>query len=108
MFNKSNMLGMLKQAQQAKKQLKKVQKEINRMVFKGSSVDESVVVTINGKLEITNVELSDYFSSCDSRQQTLLIKTAVNNAIASAQKTTQEKMNSATGGMLGDMNIPGL
>ena len=88
--------------------LKKVQKEINRMVFKGSSEDESVVVTINGKLEITNVELSDYFSSSDSRQQTLLIKTAVNNAIASAQKTTQEKMNSATGGMLGDMNIPGL
>ena len=34
MFNKSNMLGMLKQAQQAKKQLKKVQKEIDRMVFK--------------------------------------------------------------------------
>ena len=58
MFNKSNMLGMLKQAQQAKKQLKKVQKEINRMVFKGSSDDESVVVTVNGKLEITNVELS--------------------------------------------------
>ena len=29
MFNKSNMLGMLKQAQQAKKQLKKVQKEID-------------------------------------------------------------------------------
>ena len=55
---------MLKQAQQAKKQLKKVQKEINRMVFKGSSEDESVVVTVNGKLEITNVELSDYFSSC--------------------------------------------
>ena len=37
-----------------------------------------------------------------------IIKIAINNAIASAQKTTQDKMNSVTGGMLGDMNIPGL
>ena len=45
MFNKPNMLGMLKQAQQAKKQLKKVQKEIDRMVFKGYSKDNIVVAT---------------------------------------------------------------
>ena len=50
MFNKSNMLGMLKQAQQAKKQLKKVQKEIDRMVFNGSSSNETVTATVNGKL----------------------------------------------------------
>ena len=40
------MLGMLKQAQQAKKQLKKVQKEIDRMVFKGYSKDNIVVARI--------------------------------------------------------------
>ena len=55
MFNKPNMLGMLKQAQQAKKQLKKVQKEINRMVFKGYSKDNIVEATVNGKLELTNL-----------------------------------------------------
>ena len=108
MFNKSNMLGMLKQAQQAKKQLKKVQKEINRMVFKGSSDDDIVEATVNGKLELTNLDINEDFSHHDIRGQKTMIKTAVNNAISSAQKTTQEKMNSVTGGMLGDINIPGM
>ncbi len=108
MFNKPNMLGMLKQAQQAKKKLKKVQKEIDRMVFKGYSNDNTVEATVNGKFELTNLEIQDSFSSLDLNNQKILIKTAVNNAISNAQKTTQEKMNAVTGGMLGDMNIPGM
>ena len=108
MFNKPNMLGMLKQAQQAKKQLKKVQKEIDRMVFKGNFNDNIVEATVNGKLELTNIELHDNFSSLDIRNQKIHIKTAINYAISSAQKTTQEKMSAVTGGMLGDMNIPGM
>ena len=108
MFNKPNMLGMLKQAQQAKKQLKKVQKEIDRMVFKGYSKDNIVVATVNGKLELTNIELDNSFSELDLSNQKLFIKAAVNGAVSDAQKTTQEKMSAVTGGMLGDMNIPGM
>ena len=108
MFNKPNMLGMLKQAQQAKKQLKKVQKEIDRMVFKGYSKDNIVVATVNGKLELTNIELDNSFSELDLSNQKLFIKVAVNEAVSDAQKTTQEKMSAVTGGMLGDMNIPGM
>jgi len=48
------------------------------------------------------------YSFEDINSQKNMIKIAINNAIASAQKTTQDKMNSVTGGMLGDMNIPGL
>ena len=108
MFNKPNMLGMLKQAQQAKKQLKKVQKEIDRMVFKGYSNNNIVEATVNGKLQLTNLDLHEDFSALDSSNQKSHIKTAVNDAISDAQKTTQEKMNAVTGGMLGDMNIPGM
>ena len=108
MFNKPNMLGMLKQAQQAKKQLKKVQKEIDRMVFKGYSNNNIVEATVNGKLQLTNLDLHEDFSTLDSSNQKLHIKIAVNDAISDAQKTTQEKMNAVTGGMLGDMNIPGM
>ena len=108
MFNKPNMLGMLKQAQQAKKQLKKVQKEIDRMVFKGYSNNNIVEATVNGKFQLTNLELHEDFSTLDSSNQKSHIKTAVNDAISDAQKTTQEKMNAVTGGMLGDMNIPGM
>ena len=108
MFNKPNMLGMLKQAQQAKKQLKKVQKEIDRMVFKGYSNNNIVEATVNGKLQLTNLDLHEDFSTLDSSNQKSHNKTAVNDAISDAQKTTQEKMNAVTGGMLGDMNIPGM
>ena len=108
MFNKPNMLGMLKQAQQAKKQLKKVQKEIDRMVFKGYSKNNIVEATVNGKLQLTNLDLHEDFTTLDSSNQKSHIKTAVNDAISDAQKTTQEKMNAVTGGMLGDMNIPGM
>ena len=102
------MLGMLKQAQQAKKQLKKVQKEIDRMVFKGYSKDNIVVATVNGKLELTNIELDNSFFELDLSNQKLFIKAAVNEAVSDAQKTTQEKMSAVTGGMFGDMNIPGM
>jgi DNA-binding YbaB/EbfC family protein len=108
MFNKPNMLGMLKQAQQAKKQLKKVQKEIDRMVFKGYSNNNIVEATVNGKLQLTNLELHKDFSALDPSNQKSHIKSAVNDAISDAQKITQEKMNAVTGGMLGDMNIPGM
>ena len=108
MFNKPNMLGMLKQAQQAKKQLKKVQKEIDRMLFKGYSNNNIVEATVNGKLQLINLDLHEDFSTLDSSNQKSHIKTAVNDAISDAQKTTQEKMNAVTGGMLGDMNIPGM
>ena len=108
MFNKPNMLGMLKQAQQAKKQLKKVQKEIDRMVFKGYSNNNIVEATVNGKLQLTNLVFHEDFSTLDSSNQKSHIKTAVNNAISYAQRTTQEKMNAVTGGMLGDLNIPGM
>jgi Uncharacterised BCR, YbaB family COG0718. len=60
------------------------------------------------KLVLTNLELDENFSQLDINIQKNMIKIAINNAIASAQKTTQDKMNSVTGGMLGDMNIPGL
>ena len=78
------------------------------MVFKGSSSDGSVEASVNGKLVLTNLELDENFSQQDINSQKNMIKIAINNAIASAQKTTQDKMNSVTGGMLGDMNIPGL
>ena len=48
------------------------------------------------------------FSELDLSNQKLFIKAAVNEAVSDAQKTTQEKMSAVTGGMLGDMNIPGM
>ena len=85
------MLGMLKQAQQAKKQLKKVQKEIDRMVFKGHSKDSIVVATVNGKLELTNIDLDNSFSELDLSNQKLFIKAAVNEAVSDAKRQLKKK-----------------
>jgi len=108
MFNKGNMSKMLKQAQQVQKQMENVQNELEDLKITGESGGGLVNVTVNGKMEILNFNLKDEILKEEKDLIEDLIISAVNNALTKAQDESQARMNSATGGMLSGMKLPGM
>ena len=108
MFNKGNMSKMLKQAQQVQKQMENVQNELEDLKITGESGGGLVNATVNGKMEILNLNLKDEILKEEKDLIEDLIISAVNNALTKAQEESQTRMNSATGGMLSGMKLPGM
>ena len=108
MFNKGNMSKMVKQAQQVQKQMENVQNELEDLKITGESGGGLVNATVNGKMEILNLNLQDEILNEEKDLIEDLIISAVNNALTKAQDESQTRMNSATGGMLSGMKLPGM
>ena len=108
MFNKSNMSNMLKQAQQVQKQIEDVQNELDDLNINGESGGGMVKATVNGKMELLNLDLQNEIFEEDKDLIEDLIISAINNAMTKAQEESQRRMNAVTGGMLGGMKIPGM
>ena len=108
MFNKGNMSKMLKQAQQVQKQMENVQNELEDLKITGESGGGLVNAIVNGKMEILNLNLKDEILKEEKDLIEDLIISAVNNALTKAQDESQTRMNSATGGMLSGMKLPGM
>ena len=108
MFNKGNMSNMLKQAQQVQKQIEDVQNELDDLNINGESGGGMVKATVNGKMELLNLDLQNEIFEEDKDLIEDLIISAINNAMTKAQEESQNRMNAVTGGMLGGMKIPGM
>ena len=67
-----------------------------------------VQVTINGKMELLDLNLKDEILTEEKEIIEDLIISAVNNAISKAQDESQNRMNSVAGGMLGGLKVPGM
>ena len=108
MFNKGNMSKMLKQAQQMQKDIENVQNELDELQINSESGGGLVQVTINGKMELLDLNLQDEILTEEKEIIEDLIISAVNNAIYKAQDESQNRMNSVAGGMLGGLKVPGM
>ena len=108
MFNKGNMSKMLKQAQQMQKDIENVQNELDELQINSESGGGLVQVTINGKMELLDLNLKDEILTEEKEIIEDLIISAVNNAISKAQDESQNRMNSVAGGMLGGLKMPGM
>ena len=108
MFNKGNMSKMLKQAQQMQKDIENVQNELDELKINSESGGALVQVTINGKMELLDLNLQDEILTEEKEIIEDLIISAVNNAISKAQDESQNRMNSVAGGMLGGLKVPGM
>ena len=67
-----------------------------------------VKATVNGKMELLNLDLQNEIFEEDKDLIEDLIISAINNAMTKAQEESQSRMNAVTGGMLGGMKIPGM
>ena len=108
MFNKGNMSKMLKQAQQMQKDIENVQNELDGLQINSESGGGLVQVTINGKMELLDLNLQDEILKEEKEIIEDLIISSINNAISKAQDESQNRMNSVAGGMLGGLKVPGM
>lgn len=99
------MAQLMKQANQMQGKMKKVQDELAKAEYEGTSGGGAVTVKVNGEYKMTSLVIKeDVIKSGDVEMVQDLVLTATNEAVKIARETSQKEMEKVTGGM----NIPGL
>lgn len=97
-----NMQNLMRQAQKLQEEALKAQNDIDNTDFSASSGGGMVNVIVSGKRQIKSLEIKPEVVDPDDIDMLQdLIMAAVNEALASAEKTREEKMNKISGGMGG-------
>lgn len=108
MFNKGNMAGILKQAQEVQKKIEAVQNELEDLIIDAEAGGGLVKVVVNGKQELLELKIQPEALEEDVEMLEDLIISAVNMGMRKSQEESQSRMNMATGNMLSGMKIPGM
>lgn len=97
-----NMQQLMRQAQKMQEQMEQMQNEIDNMEFSAQAGGGMVNVVVTGKRSIKSLEIKpDVVDPEDIDMLQDLVLAAVNEALATAEKTREEKMNKLGGGMGG-------
>ena len=108
MFPKGGMGKLMKQAQEMQSKMAKAQEELGDIEVEGQSGGGMIRAIVNGKKELLSLKIEDEILEEDKEMIEDLVVAAVNQAIQNATKAADEKINSITGGMMGNMKIPGM
>ena len=101
----SIMQGMLKQAQKMQEDMAALQEDLDAREYEISAGGGMVTVKINGKLEVSNIEIKpEIVDPDDIETLSDVLTAAVNEAIKKVNATNSEEMGKITG----QMNMPGL
>lgn len=100
-----NMKNMMKQMEKLQKNMEEQKAQVEAQEFEAAAGGGVVKVTINGKKEITAIELDpEVVDADDIETLTDLLIAAVNSAIT----TSEAEMEKAMGQFTQGLNIPGL
>lgn len=95
-----NMNNLLKQAQKMQADMEKSQAELEDKEVEASVGGGAVVVKMNGKKEITNIEIKPEVVDPDDVEMLQdLVLSAVNQAIREIEEIQKSQMSKYTGGM---------
>tara|TARA_B100000941_G_scaffold85725_1_gene59078 strand:- start:932 stop:1258 length:327 start_codon:yes stop_codon:yes gene_type:complete len=108
MFPKGGMGKMMKQAQELQSKMAKAQDELVNISVEGNSGGGMVIVNANGNREVTSVKINPEVLNEDLDLLEDLVLAATNQALSKAKQAAEEKMNSVTGGLMGNFKIPGM
>ena len=101
----ANMGNLMKQAQKMQQQMAEAQEELEASEFTASAGGGVVEVTVGGNKEIKNIKIDpDVVDPEDVEMLADLVMAATNEALRTATKEKEEKMDTISGGL----NIPGL
>lgn len=106
MFDKSQLAGLMKKAQEMQKNMEKAQEEIANLEVEGESGAGMVKVIMTGKHDLKKVIIDDAVMD-DKEMLEDLIAAAVNDANRKVEEQSQAKMGSATAGMPFGGGMPG-
>jgi DNA-binding YbaB/EbfC family protein len=105
---KSQLAGLMKQAQAMQENLKKAQDELALTEVEGQSGAGLVKVTMTCKHDVKRVAIDSSLLADDKDMLEDLVAAAFNDAVRRAESVSQEKMGKLTGGMQlpGGMKFP--
>jgi DNA-binding YbaB/EbfC family protein len=98
MFNKANMGGLMKQAQQMQDNMKKAQEALGSIEVQGESGAGLVKVTMTCRHDVRRVQIDPSLLADDKDMLEDLIAAAMNDAVRKAEATSTEKMSAVTAG----------
>jgi len=113
-MSKPNMMDLLRQAQQMKDDLARVQEMLEGMTVEGTAGGGAVTVTVNGKQRIQSVKIDpEVVKAGDVEMLEDLVVVAANQALEKSADMAKEEMQTVGGGMVsklrsGGLKIPGL
>lgn len=90
---------MMKQAQMLQANMQKAQSEIATIVCVGESGGGMAKVTMNGKHEVSRVQLDQSLMGDDKEMLEDLVAAAINDAVHKVERATAEKMQGAMAGV---------
>lgn len=92
---------LLKQAQDLRKSMKKIQQELKETKIAMAALDNKIKVVVNGELEVLMFEMSeDLFDVKEKQKVQKAIKECFSKAIKKAKDLATSKLSSASGGFL--------
>lgn len=109
MFNKGQLAGLMKQAQNMQDNMKKAQEELGTIEVTGESGAGLVKVTMTCKHDVKRVQIDPSLLADDKDMLEDLVAAAFNAALKKAEDTSSEKMSKITASMPslpGGMKLP--
>lgn len=99
---KGGMGNLMKQAQEMQEKMQQVQEEIARAEVTGEAGAGMITVTMNGRHDVSKVEIDPSLMEEDKEMLEDLLAAAVNDAVRKVESSSRAKMEEATSGM----NLP--
>ena len=105
-----NMQSMLKQAQKMQEDMAALQEDLDAREYEVAAGGGAVKIKINGKLEVSGVEIDpDVVDPDDVEMLQDILTAAMNEAIRKVNDTNNEEMGKITGSLnMGGLGMPGL
>ena len=106
----NNMNQMLKQAQKMQEDMAALQEDLDSRQYEVAAGGGAVKIKINGKLEVSSVELDpDVVDPDDVETLQDILTAAMNEAIRKVNDTNSEEMGKITGSLnMGGLGMPGM
>ena len=99
MFNKGQLAGLMKQAQQMQDNMKRVQEELATLEVEGQSGAGLVKLQMTCKYNVRRVSIDPSLVGDDRDMLEDLVAAAFNDAARKAEALSQEKLSAANAGM---------
>ena len=99
---KGGMGNLMKQAQEMQEKMQRVQEEVARAEVQGEAGAGMVKVTMNGRHDVSNVDIDPSVMEEDKELLEDLLAAAVNDAVRKVEANSKAKMEEVTQGM----NLP--
>ncbi|APX93864.1 YbaB/EbfC family nucleoid-associated protein [Franzmannia qiaohouensis] len=99
---KGGMGNLMKQAQEMQEKMQRMQEEAQKAEVTGEAGAGMVKVTMNGRHDVSKVDIDPSVLEEDKELLEDLLAAAVNDAVRKVEETTRERMEEATAGL----NLP--